>query len=645
MARTRQAAALKKVPEPDAVKAHHTIVSLEPTGGFLKGAKFEFADGLNCIIGGRGTGKTTVLEFVRYVLGLMPDERASSVRARSIKTLLQSNLGNGRLRLQVRTKHGMGYLAERPWNDTAQILNEQGEATAVSFERDNIFKADIYSQNEIEEIATNPSHQLALLDKFIEEDVRRIEAEIRKVARDLEQNASDLLRLNAEIGDLRDSASEEEALKEKLKAFQKAEGPDAKLVNASHARKALRERERKALEVLGSDLPKARQDFQVITDGIVRRIESRIEQDALDGINGAVFALVRQQVQELRTVLESAAAKVVSQIGAAEAVVSEQQTALVALHVTQEAEYRALLAKTQEEVGRATERSQLQQRFADVTAARKELDLREKERRDAEAERLELLAKLSNLRDERFQLRKKVADELSEELRPEIRVTITQAENNETYRELLTEALKGQSMKHSAVVERIAGSKNATPSEFSVLVQRKDWERLAARTGLDEDRAKRVVEVLHGSEMLYRLETVELEDKPRIELLDGKSYKDSAELSTGQRCTTVLPILLRESERPLLIDQPEDNLDNKYIFDTVVRTLKAAKGRRQLIFVTHNPNIPVLGDAERVFVLTSDGKQSTLERVGTVDEAKDAIESVLEGGSEAFQLRMQRYGH
>ena len=60
MARTRQTAVAKKVPEcMVAGKAHHTLLSLEPTGGFLKGATFEFADGLNCIIGGRGTGKTT----------------------------------------------------------------------------------------------------------------------------------------------------------------------------------------------------------------------------------------------------------------------------------------------------------------------------------------------------------------------------------------------------------------------------------------------------------------------------------------------------------------------------------------------------------------------------------------------------------
>src|SRR6185312_8410561 len=97
-------------------------------------------------------------------------------------------------------------------------------------------------------------------------------------------------------------------------------------------------------------------------------------------------------------------------------------------------------------------------------------------------------------------------------------------------------------------------------------------------------------------------------------------YKGAADLSTGQKCTTILPILLLDSDRPLLIDQPEDNLDNAFIYETVVRNIAGVKARRQLIFVTHNPNIPVLGDAERVFVTESDGQHGRLRTSGDVDK-------------------------
>jgi ABC-type bacteriocin/lantibiotic exporter with double-glycine peptidase domain len=136
----------------------------------------------------------------------------------------------------------------------------------------------------------------------------------------------------------------------------------------------------------------------------------------------------------------------------------------------------------------------------------------------------------------------------------------------------------------------------------------------------------------------------ELHDRPILELKDGEDYKDSTSLSTGQKCTTILPILLMESERPLLIDQPEDNLDNAFVFETIVQSISEVRGRRQLIFVTHNPNIPVLGDAARVFCLSSTGRSGRVENAGTVDDVAAQIMTILEGGRAAFDARQKRYG-
>ncbi|MFY8201742.1 MAG: hypothetical protein ACOVLE_13785, partial [Pirellula staleyi] len=116
-------------------------------------------------------------------------------------------------------------------------------------------------------------------------------------------------------------------------------------------------------------------------------------------------------------------------------------------------------------------------------------------------------------------------------------------------------------------------------------------------------------------------------------------------LSTGQKCTTVLPLLLLESANPLLVDQPEDNLDNRFISEAVVEAILKMKSRRQMIFVTHNPNIPVLGDAERVFVLDSDGATARKSNEGTVDECKREIVNLLEGGENAFKVRKCRYAY
>src|SRR3954451_5939216 len=90
-------------------RPHHVVLSLVVTGGFLGGAKLEFADGLNCLIGGRGTGKTTALEFLRFGLGLMPDPKTNTQRHRAIDGLVRANLSGGRLAVEVLTKNGLRY--------------------------------------------------------------------------------------------------------------------------------------------------------------------------------------------------------------------------------------------------------------------------------------------------------------------------------------------------------------------------------------------------------------------------------------------------------------------------------------------------------------------------------------------------------
>ena len=181
--------------------------------------------------------------------------------------------------------------------------------------------------------------------------------------------------------------------------------------------------------------------------------------------------------------------------------------------------------------------------------------------------------------------------------------------------------------------------------KLAKIVREKDTAALMAHADLNADQADKALGALSLPEVTFQLETVELLDLPRIELRDGTTYKDSQSLSTGQKCTTILPILLLDSENPLLVDQPEDNLDNRFIFETIVESIRNVKQHRQLIFVTHNPNIPVLGDADRVFVLDSDGTAARNTNAGTVDEVKSQIVTLLEGGEDAFKARKRRYAY
>src|SRR6185436_15844988 len=106
--------------------------------------QLEFVDGLNCLIGGRGAGKTTALEFLRFGLGLMPDPRLSPQRHRALEALVKANLGTGRIKIDLRTKTDMLYTAGRGASETVQVVSDQGVAVPVSLDRDLIFSADVF---------------------------------------------------------------------------------------------------------------------------------------------------------------------------------------------------------------------------------------------------------------------------------------------------------------------------------------------------------------------------------------------------------------------------------------------------------------------------------------------------------------------
>lgn len=134
-----------------------------------------------------------------------------------------------------------------------------------------------------------------------------------------------------------------------------------------------------------------------------------------------------------------------------------------------------------------------------------------------------------------------------------------------------------------------------------------------------------------------------LNDRPQE---SGSTLRPLNELSPGQRCSAVLPILLLNGRSPLIIDQPEDNLDNRLIRQVIVNVLGSIKLRRQVIVATHNPNIPVLGDAEQTIVLAAiDEKQSQKKAQGNLDERPiiAAVTEIMEGGREAFQYRQSIY--
>ena len=124
---------------------------------------------------------------------------------------------------------------------------------------------------------------------------------------------------------------------------------------------------------------------------------------------------------------------------------------------------------------------------------------------------------------------------------------------------------------------------------------------------------------------------------------DGKRIN---ELSLGKRAMALLVLLLSLKNYPIIIiDQPEDDLDNETIHRMIVEPLRQHKGQTQFIIATHNPNIPVLADAEQVIDCQETSKGNYEQKYGSLDKptTKKAIITIMEGGEKAFERRHEIY--
>ena len=625
-------------------RAFHVIRRLRVTGGFLDGIHVVFDDNLNCIIGGRGTGKTTVLEILRWALDQMPDQQTAPILRRNIEKLVLGNLGNGVVEVEIHTDSGLRYLVRRANGGASIVMNDAGEPVEIDIARGTIFSAEVYSQSQIEEIANDPLFQLKLIDKFIADEVREIEGNLDACIRELAANGGEILKVRGEVAALKERVSTLPEITEKLKTYKIEEGDEqGRILQSAGQEKALRDREKRALEGLRALFGDAGERSREVVSSLRGTVDESIDKAMLEGTNSGTFRQIRDLVEKAARAIQQKVDDAARLAQETASTLGQRAAEVSALHLKQEKAYQDLLALREKEKGQATERDKLLRRQLELQEEQKRLEKRRSDLREKERARAKMLRRLSDLRDTRFRGRMAVTEKLTSQLGPTIQVKIEQYGNTEAYREILLDTMKGAGFKYTQIVEHAV--ERIPPHELAAIVQRGDVQALADHLEVDADRANRFLLQLKDRSVIFDVEVVDLHDRPTIKLRDGVDYKDATVLSTGQKCTTILPILLLESASPLLIDQPEDNLDNAFIYQTVVKSVHGVRGKRQLIFVTHNPNIPVLGDAQRVIVLQSDGRLASVKAIGTVDDVKDEIETVLEGGREAFRRRKERYGY
>lgn len=620
----------------------HRIHSISIIGGFLDGVHLEFDTGLNCIIGARGTGKTTILELVRYVLDELPRAETSASARKRVDSLIEANLDGGRVEMLIETTDGLRYIITRSVGDDPIVMNEAREATALSVKSFDFFRADIFSQNEVETIADTKRFQRDLIDTFSLADINDFNQKIEDVQHQVRNLARSEEPLQVKLNECQEGLKQLPMIEEKLKALVgESKDSEAEAVNQAHEAKARRDRETRAVATARQVLQSMKNDVEPLVGRLKNQLNQCLTPVLGAGANQQLLSALVSGMRPSVTGTDAELNKVVAYLDSALLELGQREQELREAHVVQDIEFRTLIEKHKEHQAQSAERVTLERRRNQLEEMKQQSALTSDKLSKLGSERAKLLDQLSNLRDARFAVRAQIAERLTSELGPTIRVSISQDGETESYQKLIEEKLRGQGVQQGIVAQRLAT--RIPPSTLADIIRRSDETTLMVDAELNSNQAKRVISIFGTLENLALLETVDLDDAPTIELKDGAGYKDSVCLSTGQKCTTILPILLMESVNPLLIDQPEDNLDNRFVFETIVRSIQRVKKGRQLIFVTHNPNIPVLGDADMVIVMESDGEHGRSTMSGTVDHCEKPIVNLLEGGADAFRQRGNRY--
>jgi len=627
------------MPIKKSAATNNHILSLRVSGGFLDGLEMAFSSGLNCIIGARGAGKTTVLELIRYAMDSLPDADASSQERKRISDLIEHNLDGGSVRIAIQTQDGSRFIVNRPSGEPPIVLTEDGSATQLSV--NTLFKPHVYSQSDIEMIADQPALQLALIDRFESEKLAHISDELRTMHDGLRANASKIVTVREKIAGLDEQLAHLPVVQEQLQKLASASQGSSKELQKANDDKALRQRESSAVTNTISAIDQTKTEVDSIGDGLRTALLELGHETLEKGPNGPTLQPINERIAATREWLNAQFRHIAQRLESDSAWLRQQQGLLTRAHADQEAKFRTLLEQHRQMQGPAQERARLENQRHSLQAVQRQKDDLDAHLRTLEEERKTLLNQVSDLCAHRYAQREKIVQHINNALMPEVEVSIENLGNQDAYQKLLSDHLKGTGANRTRMLQRLT---SLTPAELAQLLNARDTAAFEKRVGLNRNQAEKAVEALGGAKTILDIEAVALRDRPIIKLNDNGTYKSSPALSKGQKCTAVLPILLLDSDRPLLIDQPEDNLDNRFISKVVVDKILKVKQQRQLFFVTHNPSVVVLAESERVFVLNSSGTNARIVNQGSVDDCKIDILSLLEGGAEAFEKRRLKYG-
>ena len=645
-----------------------------------KPARLEFNPWLNALVGGRGTGKSTVIHAMRLAAGrghelkhleehsepLLTFRRFERVpRDRTDKGGLTKSTNIAWTMMRGGVRHRLHWRQDGSRTTVEEDAGEAGgrpsPAQTVTPEH---FPVRMFSQGQIAALAGE--NRRALLQVIDEA------AGVAALQRDLEEARNAFYVAKAHIRDLEgrlarrnDLTVEQQDVGRKLKRFEEAGHTAILTAYRRHNRQRTEAgRQFDAAEAASDRIEQAAAALQPedLPDGLFNQTSEEDRQAV--AIMAALATAVRTAAQDLRHIAERLRGLVATQ--RKELAGSAWQAAVE--HAANE--YEALIETLRKEgVGDPSEYGRLVQERQRLDSELARLDSVQEER-DRLIERSRSL--LDNVAEARRAVSRGRDRFLKETLEHNEFVRIRSLHYGDDPRAIersLRETLEAPAHFEGDILVMEDG--HAVNGCIAELLDKLP-EDAAQRSREMEDRIGRIKHRIHAAgagkgdfgghfnnhleakykkspEVFDKVQTWFPEDGLLVEYSrrgDGTDFHPIFQASAGQRAAAMLAFLLAHGEEPLVLDQPEDDLDNLLIYDLVVRQIRENKLRRQIILVTHNPNIVVNGDAEMLHALDFRGGQCIVVRSGSLQEKamREEICRIMEGGREAFERRYRRLG-
>lgn len=621
------------------------FVGMKIDGGFLDGQIVHFSRNLTCIIGGRGAGKSTLIESLRCGSGNPARESLvdSEVWPDEIHVVYQDEAARQQVLLKSKSE------------PLVNITSSDEGLTQIPIES--------YGQGEtaetIQHCDRDPGILLTFLDLFIDfGDLKKRDAE---VCQKLLENQTLMERLSLEIQTIPDLIRVKNNAEAQLKALKEKEAAQVVELEEKLAKERLFREELK----------------QNLSDFLKAIKESLSDTSTIDSVlkmDDKAFAVGKEELDKVKEVITQFSEKIRKFSGDIDAECGIAMAA-IAGHLQQ---WTQKERDTQAEIEKI--RKQLEEKgirldmafirkvtkdFTDFTAKLKDLTTKKGNLGKAEKERKELIAERRLVKSQQFSKRQAFAVTLTDNLRKTVvdytvSVKFLDGVHAPALEDLLVSTLGWRTSrvpKAQLIASQVSpfALMDGIKGKNSVILEAvKDHEGNAVFTSAD---AADLLQTLHNHPtFLNALHRCAFDDRPEIKVTKeyikadkskGFTTKDFSKLSLGQQQSILLCVLLfSKSQSPLIIDQPEDNLDSEFIYKTFVSTLRSVKERRQVIVVTHNANIAVLGDAEMIIPLRGSNDKAVIRDRGSIDNdaTKKIACTILEGSKEAFKKRATMYG-